>query len=147
MIIPINLSPPTHRLPVPLQPALAKLGSNEVVLIELQGWLDFVEGEKHDGLIGTLNMENVGSLGFTLSSGPKSQPDFTRQDKPILKIGHHHLEGKLVSLSKPLAVLAREKAGKNDAEGGAGSTRYDILTIVKRKIAFSNRPIPIVKRA
>lgn len=59
MIIPINLSPPPPRLPTPLEPALAKLGSNEVVLIELQGWLDVVEGEKENGFIGNLTMENV----------------------------------------------------------------------------------------
>ena len=59
MIIPINLSPPTLRLPNPLEPALAKLGSNEVVLIELQGWLDVVEGEKENGFIGNLTMVNV----------------------------------------------------------------------------------------
>lgn len=61
MIIPIALSPPIDRIPAPLQPALAKLGSKEVVLIELQGWLDVVEGEKDDGLIGILDMEHVRS--------------------------------------------------------------------------------------
>lgn len=59
MIIPINLSPPPHRQLPPLEPTLAKLGSDELVLIELQGWLDVVEGEKQDGFIGNLTMENV----------------------------------------------------------------------------------------
>ncbi|KAF8519566.1 Ctf8-domain-containing protein [Gautieria morchelliformis] len=129
MIITINLSCPPHRLPTPLEPALARLGSNEVVLIELQGWLDVTEGEKQDGCIGNLMMENVCTV-------------------PVLKIGHHHLEGKLVSLPKPLAVLARGEVDQDDFDGSS-STRYDVMTIVKRKILFSKRPVPMVnlKRA
>ncbi|KAF8577779.1 hypothetical protein K439DRAFT_1417880 [Ramaria rubella] len=126
MIIPIELSPPPHRLPKCFQPALAKLGSNEVVLIELQGWLDVVEGERPDGLIGSLCMEN---------------------DKPVLKIGHHLLEGKMISLSKPLAVLAKVGEIDDIHEGEAVSMSYDVLTIVKRKVTFSKRPVPVIPRA
>ncbi|KAF8525928.1 Ctf8-domain-containing protein [Hysterangium stoloniferum] len=125
MIIPIDLAPPPHRRPPQLAPVLAKLGSDEVVLIELQGWLDVVEGERQAGFIGTLLMEN---------------------DKPVLKIGHHHLEGKLVSLSKPLAVLAHASA-EDDQMDNTTMTRYDVVTLVKRKILFRNRPVPVVKRA
>ncbi len=39
-------------------PQLAKLGSDEIVLVELQGELE-VQGEKAGGVIGTLSMKNA----------------------------------------------------------------------------------------
>ena len=58
------------------------------------------------------------------------------QEKPTLKIAHHLLEGKLVVLQKALAVLLR-----ND---GADPISFDMVAIVKQKLVFSNRPVPIV---
>lgn len=58
------------------------------------------------------------------------------QGVPRLTIGHHLLEGKWVSLSKPLALLSRRE-GEEDAA-------YDVVTLVKRKMTFSTRPIPII---
>ena len=139
MIIPINLTPPSLRLPNTLDPVLAKLGSNEVVLIELQGWLDVVEGEKDNGFIGNLTIENVCIMSMCFLC----VPNIILQDKPVLKIGHHHLEGKIVSLSKPLAVLARGGIDE-DEYGGESSTRYDVMTIIKRKVLFAKRPVPMV---
>ena len=58
------------------------------------------------------------------------------QEKPTLKIAHHLLEGKLVKLQKPLAVLLR-----ND---GADPVSFDMVAIVKQRLVFSKRPVPIV---
>jgi chromosome transmission fidelity protein 8 len=58
------------------------------------------------------------------------------QDKPTLKIAHHLLEGKLVKLQKPLAVLLRSD--------GADPVTFDMVAIVKQKLVFSKRPVPIV---
>jgi Ctf8 len=84
------------------------------------------------------------------------------------------LEGKIVSLPKPLAVLQRVNAplpnphqpvGEGDSEAGdvdmreqsddrdsgkddsipaAATTSYTIRTLIRKKITFSKRPTPIV---
>lgn len=54
----------------------------------------------------------------------------------MLKIGHHLLEGKLVKLQKPLAILLR-----ND---GTDPVSFDMVAIVKEKLVFSKQPVPIV---
>ena len=96
------------------------------------------------------------------------------QDKPTLTIGHHLLEGKLANLPKPLAVLYRNapppsahaqhvlessKVGssspvkslptKTDDEqeletADADNGSFDVVAIVRRKIVFAKRPVPIV---
>ncbi|KAI0352434.1 hypothetical protein OH77DRAFT_1409171 [Trametes cingulata] len=140
MIIPINVnipgpsSPPTRRLP----PQLVQFGSEELVLIELQGALD-VEGNKDNQLVGKLRVD------------PATK-------KPTLLIGHHLLEGKLVNLSKPLAVLHRndhdpaaspaseETMAVDDAPraDSSGAKSWDVVAVVKRKMVFSKRPMPMV---
>lgn len=86
------------------------------------------------------------------------------QSKPTLAIGHHLLEGKIVSLPKPLGVIQRctvpdpsirdahdheyaEIGGRKLNELDAGSTTWDMVAIVKKKIVFSKRPMPIVGAA
>lgn len=87
----------------------------------------------------------------------------TSQAKPTLVIGHHLLEGKIANLPKPLAVLFRssaadrrspsplETAQAEDAqmeaaglEKATGVSGWDVMAVVKRKIVFLNRPMPIV---
>ncbi|KAF8896082.1 chromosome transmission fidelity protein 8 [Infundibulicybe gibba] len=129
-----------------LPPGLAQISHDELVLIELQGTLEVecTDPAERDGrLIGTLCLDTPG--------------------KPTLRIGHHLLEGKVASLPKPLAVLVR--AGM-DAEGESMSMEWeadtqaqaqeqaqtqvqvgwDVVAIVKKKIVFSTRPMPIVGR-
>ncbi|KAL8290435.1 hypothetical protein RQP46_002693 [Phenoliferia psychrophenolica] len=64
---------------------------DEPFLIELQGSLELPGSEKADGVDmgGTI----VGKL------------DTTEPNKPILQIAHHRLEGKLVKLVEPYALL------------------------------------------
>ncbi|EJD49548.1 hypothetical protein AURDEDRAFT_161105 [Auricularia subglabra TFB-10046 SS5] len=119
MLIPVNLSLPTESSSGPsLPPQLVNLGSSEVALIEMQGSLQVTEGEdRAPGL-------NVGTLRIDTN------------DKPTLRIGAHLLEGKVVSLSKPLVLLVRNREGDPDVE-------YNTVTLVKKKIVFSKRPMPI----
>ncbi|KAI0637494.1 Ctf8-domain-containing protein [Trametes polyzona] len=137
MLIPINVnipgpsSSPQRQLP----PQLAQFGSDELVLIEMQGALE-VEGNKDQQLVGKLRVD------------PATK-------KPTLLIGHHLLEGKLVNLSKPLAILHRN--ARDAVEGSAPEdaaqdqpkdtpTSWDIVAVVKRKMVFSKRPMPMVGR-
>lgn len=69
-------------------------------------------------------------------------------------IGHHLLEGKVAPLPKPLAVLQRVMDADAmecdpDEDGStsqAAAVSWDAIAIVKRKIVFSKRPMPIVGR-
>ncbi|THV05170.1 hypothetical protein K435DRAFT_850362 [Dendrothele bispora CBS 962.96] len=166
MIIPINLnssSSSAQKLP----PYLAKISHDEVVLIELQGELELQDPTQRNGrLVGTLKIDDD-------------------LKKPTLRIGPHLVEGKLVNLPKPLAVLNRssplqsittsqrpphdgpgsseDDMDVDDQSGGANrhtedlddsvlgldhesgkEISWDAIAIVKRKIVFSKRPIPMV---
>ena len=74
----------------------------------------------------------------------------SHQGKPSLLIGHHLLEGKLVELPKPLAVMNRVPYAddyEDDAdrdEHAHAPARWDIVAIVKRKMVFAKRPMPMV---
>ena len=92
----------------------------------------------------------------------------------MLRIGHHLLEGKIVSLPKPLAVLQRvcepspptlgcdpDGDGDGDVDMQLGddcdaaedksmpaatmtTTSYAIRTLIRKKIVFARRPTPMV---
>jgi len=143
MLIPITISSSsTASLPV----QLTKLGNDELVLIELQGSLDVecTDSSERDGqMVGTFRLDEGSS-------------------KPTLAIGHHLLEGKIVSLPKPFGVIQRSTTPSappqnvhNHDPGDAmcgigseeGSLRWDMVAIVKKKIVFSKRPMPIVGTA
>lgn len=146
MIIPINVvsSSSNEKLP----PGLANISHEEVVLIELQGSLEVecTNITESDGkLIGKLKIDEV-------------------SNKPTLLIGHHLLEGQITTLTKPIAVLHRKSAlssrradsGKEnhdsdkqmnvDENESSASVEWDVIAVVKRKIIFSKRPMPIVGR-
>ncbi|KAJ7757785.1 Ctf8-domain-containing protein [Mycena maculata] len=136
MIIPVNFPIPstsTAKLP----PALAKISHDELVLIELQGALEVEctsDGERDGRLVGRLCIDESAK-------------------KATLTIGHHLLEGKIAPLPKPLAVLQRIADGADpdamdcDPDDVATPTAsWDAIAIVKRKIVFSKRPMPIVGR-
>ncbi|KIJ67017.1 hypothetical protein HYDPIDRAFT_85236 [Hydnomerulius pinastri MD-312] len=137
MIIPVTVSPPSQFSPK-LPPSIAKLGHDELFLIELQGTLD-VEGSETTGkdgqLIGKLNTADM--------------------SKPTLLIGHHLLEGKVVSLPKPLGVMHKELShtvpshpeGESSESKESEQVGWKVVAVVKKKIVFSKRPMPITKPA
>ncbi|CAE6415301.1 unnamed protein product [Rhizoctonia solani] len=116
MIIPI-ITPPESSSGFPQHPRLARLGK-ELFLLEMQGKLE-VEGAKEGGFVGVLALDD--------------------SDKVTLRIGVHHLEGKIASLPKPLGILTKHKSD-------AGTT-YEITEVVTKKIIFTKRPTPIVGHA
>lgn len=139
MIIPITISRP-GQFSAKLPPQLVTLGHDELFLIELQGTLD-VEGteaaDKDGQLIGTLNMADM--------------------NKPTLTIGYHLLEGKVVNLTKPLGVLHKQactpvegvstsSGGPSQEEVGTG-TKWDVIAVVKKKLVFSKRPMPVAENS
>ncbi|UZJ54695.1 hypothetical protein CBS101457_004015 [Exobasidium rhododendri] len=82
-------------------PTLAKLTpSGELVLIELQGSLEIDDAHPEGGQI-------LGKLEFHKD----------REDRPTLLISHHRLEGKVVALTKPFAVLQKRKKNSGPTKG------------------------------
>ncbi|TFY54759.1 hypothetical protein EVG20_g9578 [Dentipellis fragilis] len=137
MIIPITL-PSSDSASTSLPPTLAQIGSSELVLIELQGSLE-VEGDKHGKSVGKLTIPDDDKL------------------KPTLLIGYHLIEGKITNLPKPLAVLHRVSPSDSvpsdamdiDSENPSmslprPSPSYTIRAIVRKKLVFSKRPMPMV---
>ncbi|KAF8440453.1 Ctf8-domain-containing protein [Boletus edulis BED1] len=153
MIVPIAVRPLIAFSPK-LAPSIANLGHDGLFLIELQGMLDVqgCESTSKDGqLIGTLNTADMG--------------------KPTLVIGHHLLEGKVVTLSKPLGVLHKHVHARNDGPSAvhpdvsededednheceaqkkekdeSKQVRWDVIAVVKKKMVFSKRPMPTIAK-
>ncbi|KAG6334639.1 hypothetical protein ID866_4450 [Astraeus odoratus] len=132
MIIPITIPRPGQFSPR-LPPQLAKLGHDELCLIELQGTLDVegTEAANKDGqLIGKLNTSDM--------------------NKPTLTIGHHLLEGKVANLPKPLGVLHKRDssppAGDDHPADSSVGIEWAVIAVVKKKIVFSKRPMPIAAK-
>ncbi|RUS80366.1 hypothetical protein EGW08_011863 [Elysia chlorotica] len=83
---------------------------------------------------------------------------FTHKDAPVLIIGHHILHGKVVTLEKPLAVLAKSGEQHENTQDTDGSSHnlppksmdsshslsYLVETIITKKILFKTRPKPII---
>ncbi|KAG9314957.1 Ctf8-domain-containing protein [Chiua virens] len=148
MIVPIAITQSNAFSPK-LAPCIAQLGHDELFLIELQGTLD-VQGLGSESASG-----KDGQLIGTLSTAD--------MNKPTLVIGHHLLEGKVVSLPKPLGVLHKhvrkavaahhsllDDASEGEDEGekkkGEGEVRWDVIAVVKKKIVFSKRPMPMAAK-
>jgi chromosome transmission fidelity protein 8 len=100
-----------------LPSALARLGSSEFFLLELQGELE-VSGDKYGQLVGRLTIDDTNdgkvcrmSYGLLHCTAAIIAPDICLlwhfKGKPTLRIGHHLLEGKIANLPKPLAILQR----------------------------------------
>ncbi len=97
----------------------------EYFTIELQGQLEPTHGDVLDGLrIGSLRVEDVRLWPAIVHS------NFSRcvwanictssQDIPYMIVGGHQLEGKIVDLKKPLAVI--QKLPTAAAQGGAAAS-------------------------
>ncbi|MCO5602884.1 hypothetical protein L7F22_057023 [Adiantum nelumboides] len=89
-------SQPSSSVPPPL---VQLAPSGELALIELQGRLEMDDVDASGGQV-------LAKLEF--SAG--------REDRPTLLISHHRLEGKIVSLPRPLAVLEKKRRVKEDVQ-------------------------------
>lgn len=96
-------------------------GSNELCLVEIQGSIAKIEGE--ETLLGKLVQEENGKI--------------------YLLVGYQRLEGKVVQLKKPLAVLKRQNAESASQGDAATSTNLDLVDVCRKKIYFGTRPEPL----
>ena len=95
-------------------------GPKEWTMIEMQGMLQARDSsDSLDGLdIGNLQMK--------------------KGDKNVsLTVGNQRLEGKIVDLSSPLAVMLKGRS--EPLQGGQSATEYSIAGIIKKKIVFNHR--------
>ncbi|KAI8876312.1 hypothetical protein K501DRAFT_338175 [Backusella circina FSU 941] len=90
----------------------------ELLFLDFQGSFDV--GERID-----LSNIKVGDL--TLN-----------EDSAMLVIGHHRIQGKKVKLAKPFAVMKKQPV--EDEDMSDGQLYYDVVTILREKYVFSNRP-------
>ncbi|KJA19511.1 hypothetical protein HYPSUDRAFT_143687 [Hypholoma sublateritium FD-334 SS-4] len=140
MLIPITLPAPgaSGTAHPKLPSALARIAHDELVLIELQGALDveLTHARERDGrFVGTLSIDDAAT-------------------RPSLLIGNHLLEGKIAVLPKPYAVLVRnggpargsdaDADADEDADAMQASAGWTVRGIVKKKIVFSKRPMPVM---
>jgi len=157
MLIPLTIASSSSSNPK-LPPGLVKISHDEIVLIELQGSLE-VElnhpSERNGKLVGKLKIDET-------------------TNKPSLLIGHHLLEGRIAALPKPYAILVRTGPTRNTAvnqtypedlneeamfvdvdshspgpelpgsSGEGSSAGWTVAGIVKKKIIFSKRPMPVI---
>ncbi|VDN06663.1 unnamed protein product [Thelazia callipaeda] len=87
-------------------------GIAEWAMIELQGTLEPP---------GMLSGQHIGKLAWN-------------NNKALLHIGHHIMEGKEVKLENPFLVLVRNTEER---------TNVQVAAIIRKKVQFRNRPIPI----
>lgn len=124
-------------------------------IVELQGQLETRDEVSFDNMhIGNLHFDSRGT--------------------PNLIVGHHLLTGKVVELDKPFAVLKKTVVGGQSkshssipisdvelepdtatssmeyelegADTGSGTSTYEIIALITKKIIFKNRPKPIITK-
>lgn len=111
-------------------------------------------GETEDGRFnGELKYENSYNHG-DLTLFPIFFVFIFVQGKPSLLIGHHLLEGTIATLPKPFAVILRTGNPGPDLGDDAivigspadhsVSSKWSVVGIVKKKIVFSKRPMPVM---
>ena len=118
-------------------------GDREWGMVELQGQL-----ETRDQV--PFNSMHIGDL------------HFDGRGTPSLIVGHHLLTGKILTLDKPFAVLRKKSKTASSDEGvewemgmepqptaaaaAGGTTEYEVVALITKKIIFKNRPKPIITK-
>ncbi|ORZ38215.1 chromosome transmission fidelity protein 8 [Catenaria anguillulae PL171] len=97
---------------------------HELVVIELQGSLECDDG--------VFSGQHLGKFTYANSSD---------SGNPELIIGNHRLEGKLVKMSKPFAVLEKTQRA---VDVGVDPVEWRVRGIVKYKYMFKTRPQNLV---
>jgi chromosome transmission fidelity protein 8 len=54
------------------------------------------------------------------------------------------LEGKLVILKKPFAVLRKLASNPEGAEADSKATSFDVVGVIRQKYLFKTRPRPLI---
>lgn len=96
-------------------------GAPEWILLELQGKLEPLGGAGFDGrLLGHIRLAS--------------------DDRLLLQVGTHVVEGRLAPLDKALHVMRRQRA----ADGGV---EFVVASVVRRKLVFTERPEALISAA
>ncbi|KAI9244648.1 Ctf8-domain-containing protein [Helicostylum pulchrum] len=96
--------------------------TQDLIYLDFQGSFESVDN---------IQLSNVDIGDLTLST-----------DSAQLIIGHHKLTGKKVKLQRPLAVIHKRRDMMDE-----GGDEYDVVTILKEKYVFSDRPGLIVQES
>ncbi|KAJ7158453.1 Ctf8-domain-containing protein [Mycena filopes] len=149
-----------------LPPALAQISHSELVLIELQGALEVecTSDRERDGrLVGRLCVDDAGKkptlmIGHHLLEGkvaqlPKplavlrrvSAPNPPEADADDDAMDCHDPDVEDGDNSQ-LVAAANNEHGERERETVTVSVSWDAIAVIKRKIVFSKRPMPIVGR-
>eukprot|EP00611_Tribonema_gayanum_P023656 TRINITY_DN5018_c0_g1_i1.p1 TRINITY_DN5018_c0_g1~~TRINITY_DN5018_c0_g1_i1.p1 ORF type:complete len:149 (+),score=17.72 TRINITY_DN5018_c0_g1_i1:147-593(+) len=133
-------------LPIRLDPAAAAQAPGNGTGLPVPEWA-MVELQGEIVSQGTLAGQHLGDL-------------FYEQNKPVLVIGSHRLEGMEVLLPKPLLVLQKVTSESDSPdqhqspEGSSGhdvqrrpakAVEYKVVGRTTKKIHFKKRPNPIIK--
>ena len=109
-------------------------------LIDMQGSIEARSGTNSlEGVeFGTLVREVRSPPFFSFLSAARDGTTCARQeDAPKLIMGKMQMEGEIVKLKKPLAIMSLVKQEDGTAE-------YHTAGVVRQKIVFKARPVPLV---
>ncbi|GAA5928235.1 hypothetical protein JCM3775_000550 [Rhodotorula graminis] len=135
----------------------------EPFLVELQGSLEGPTGEPSAGI-------EASKAPHLIDGARVGKVDLSDPKKPVLRIAHHRLEGKLETLLTPYALLRTSRAPPPSSDDTAEpaskrprlspspgpptttptptttttTTRIELVALIRRKLVFSKRPEPLV---
>ncbi|PNW82508.1 hypothetical protein CHLRE_06g281750v5 [Chlamydomonas reinhardtii] len=107
----------------------------EWVLVELQGKIE------------QLTPEQSIEIGMLLSNDPDGK-------SLQLTIGYHQLEGKKLTLKKPMAILGKVEAspcgpmecGEEMAAAESRNTAYEVVGVIRHQYLFKTRPRALISK-